>query len=99
MPSPPAEIDVDEGMVRDLLAAQHPDPAVLPLQLLDAGWDNILWRVGHDLLVRMPRREPATELALHEQRLLPEVARFLTLPVPVPMRIGHPNDAYPWHGL
>ena len=57
------------------------------------------WRVGHDLSVRTPRREAATGLALHEQRWLPQVARFLTLPVPVPMRFGHPNDVYPWHGL
>lgn len=96
VPSPGCEVDVDEGMVRDLLAAQHPDLAGLSLRLLDAGWDNILWRAGDDLLVRMPRREAAAELALHEQRWLPDLARFLPLPVPAPLRTGVPNDVYPW---
>ncbi len=82
--------------MRDLLAAQQPDLAELPLQFLDAGWDNILWRAGDDLLVRMPRREAAVALTLHEQRWLPDLARFLPLPVPAPVRIGRPNDVYPW---
>lgn len=94
--SPEAEIEVDEATVRALLAAQHPDLAGLPLRLVGAGWDNILWRVGDDLVVRLPRREAAAELLLHEQRWLPELARVLPLPVPAPLRTGHPNAVYPW---
>jgi aminoglycoside phosphotransferase (APT) family kinase protein len=94
--SPGAEIDVDEGMVRDLLEAQHPDLAGLPLRLLDAGWDNTSWRLGDELLVRLPRREAAAGLTLHEQRWLPGLAPFLPLPVPVPLRTGVADDVYPW---
>ncbi len=96
VPSPEAEIEVDEATVRDLLAVQHPDLAGLRLRLLDAGWDNILWRAGDDLLVRLPRRQAAAELLLHEQRWLPELARALPLPIPAPLRTGHPNAAFPW---
>jgi aminoglycoside phosphotransferase (APT) family kinase protein len=96
VPSPPAEIEVDEGMVRDLLANQHPDLAGLPLRFVDAGWDNLLWRAGTELLIRMPRREAAARLTLHEQRWLPHLAPSLPLSVPVPLRVGRPSTAYPW---
>ena len=96
MRSPPAEIDVDEGLIRGLLAEQHPDLADRPLVELDAGWDNTLWRLGDDLLVRLPRRAAAAELTEHEQRWLPQLASVLPLPVPVPLRVGGPSDRYPW---
>jgi aminoglycoside phosphotransferase (APT) family kinase protein len=94
--SPAAELDIDEPLVRSLLAEQHPDLADLPLVELDAGWDNTLWRVGPELLVRLPRRAVAAALTIHEQRWLPTFAASLPLPVPVPIRIGRPSDRYPW---
>ena len=93
---PPAEIDVDEGLVRSLLTDQHPDLADLPLEELDSGWDNVLWRLGDGLLVRLPRRAAAAVLAANEQRWLPALAPGLPLIVPVPLRIGQPADRYPW---
>jgi aminoglycoside phosphotransferase (APT) family kinase protein len=94
--SPVAEVEVDEGLVRALLRAQHPDLADRPLNHLDAGWDNLLWRLGGDLVVRLPRRQAAAGLILHEQRWLPLLARRLPLPVPVPLRVGRPSDLFPW---
>lgn len=87
---------MDERLVRSLLAEQHPDLADRPLVELGAGWDNLLWRLGDDLLVRLPRRAIAALLAAKEQRWLPELAPRLTLPVPVPVRVGRPCADYPW---
>jgi aminoglycoside phosphotransferase (APT) family kinase protein len=61
-----------------------------------AGWDNTPWRLGDDFLVRLPRRELAAGLALHEQRWLPELAPRLPLPIPEPVRVGRPGGRYPW---
>ena len=96
--SPAAEVVVDEPLVRALLAEQHPDLAALPLAELGAGWDNTLWRLGDDLLVRLPRRAAAVPLVEHEQRWLPGLAPMLPLPVPAPLRLGRPSEAigYPW---
>ena len=96
MDSPAAEIEVDEHLVRTLLARQHPDLADLPVTPLDAGWDNTLWRLGEGLLVRLPRRAVSAPLALHEQRWLPELERRLPLPISAPLRVGRPSDGYPW---
>jgi aminoglycoside phosphotransferase (APT) family kinase protein len=94
--SPPAEIDVDEPLVRSLLAGQHPDLSHLPLEHIDEGWDNTLWRLGDELLVRLPRRAQAASLVAKEQRWLPSLAPLLPLPVPAPLRAGLPSVDYPW---
>jgi len=93
---PPAEVEIDEELVRRLLAAQHPDLADRPLALLASGWDNVLYRLGDDLLVRLPRRQAAVDLIRAEQRWLPMLAPRLPLPIPVPVRIGTPDGDYPW---
>ncbi|GAA4285771.1 aminoglycoside phosphotransferase family protein [Georgenia daeguensis] len=94
---PVAEVRVDEALVRHLLAEQHADLAALPLQLVANGWDNVLWRLGADLAVRVPRRRQAAVLVEHEQRWLPELAPHLPVPVPAPVRTGRPAAVYPWH--
>lgn len=87
---------IDEALVRRLLGEQQPDLAGLPLELCDAGWDNVMWRLGTRLAVRMPRRQVAAPLIETEQRWLPELAPVLPLPVPVPLRKGRPSAGYPW---
>lgn len=93
---PAAEIDIDDGLVRRLLADQHPDLAALPLTLVANGWDNAIFRLGRDLAVRLPRRQLGADLVVNEQRWLPELAPRLPIPVPVPLRVGLPSEDYPW---
>lgn len=83
-------------LVRVLLRQFHPDLADLPLQLVGSGWDNMVWRLGDELAVRMPRRSAAARLIEHEQCWLPDIAPRLPLPIPVPLRIGLPGAGYPW---
>ena len=92
---PPADIDIDEMLVRSLLRAQHPDLADLPLQPTDSGWDNAMFRLGEDLAVRLPRRLAATKLIEHEQEWLPQLAPLLPIAVPAPVRVGRPAENYP----
>jgi aminoglycoside phosphotransferase (APT) family kinase protein len=93
---PPAEVDITRELVRALLWAQHPDLADLPIEPVDAGWDNAVFRVGADLAVRLPRRLVAVELLLKEQKWLPQLAGRLPLHTPVPVRSGEPGEGYPW---
>lgn len=95
-PIPPAEFDVTDALVRELLRSQHPDLAELELRQAARGWDNVLYRLGPDLVVRLPRRAVAAALVEHEQRWLPELAPRLPLPIPAPVRIGRPELGYPW---
>ena len=56
MDTPPADIDFAEFRVGALLAAQHPDLGHLPLVEAASGWDNVIYRLGANLAVRLPRR-------------------------------------------
>jgi aminoglycoside phosphotransferase (APT) family kinase protein len=93
---PRAEVDVDIALVRSLLRHQMPDLADLTIAPLAEGWDNAIFRLGAELVVRLPRREVAVELLEHELRWLPELAPVLPLRIPAPVRAGHPDAGYPW---
>jgi aminoglycoside phosphotransferase (APT) family kinase protein len=93
---PAAEIEITAELVRGLLVAQHPDLAERPLQWVARGWDNELFRLGDDLVVRLPRRDVAATLVRHEHRWLPSLALELPLPIPAPIRRGEPGAGFPW---
>jgi aminoglycoside phosphotransferase (APT) family kinase protein len=95
-PKPQAEVEIDEMLVRRLLQSQHPDLGDRPLGLVAEGWDNVLYRLGDDLAVRLPRRQTAADLVAHEHRWLPELAERLPLPIPAPVRVGKPGDSFGW---
>ncbi|MCP4227534.1 MAG: aminoglycoside phosphotransferase family protein [Actinomycetia bacterium] len=93
---PAAEIEISEELVRGLLNDQHPDLADLEIRALANGWDNALYRLGRELIVRLPRRQLAATHVAHELTWLPRLAPHLPLLIPVPVRAGHPSDRYPW---
>lgn len=101
MPSqnkPAAEVDITPSLVGELLSEQHPDLAGLELVEVASGWDNVIHRLGDDLVVRVPRRAMAARLVEHEQKALAALGPRLPIPVPVPVRTGRPSAAlgYPW---
>ena len=91
------ELDVDVALVGRLLAAQFPQWAALPLTPVhSAGTDNALYRLGSDLVVRLPRIEQATGQVEKEHQWLPRLAPHLPLAIPVPLAKGRPGEGYPW---
>lgn len=94
---PDAEVEIDEALVRRLLEAQHPDLSQLPLTPLASGWDNVIYRLGDALTVRVPRRAVAAELVVNEQTWLPHLAAGLPIPISAHARAGAPTEFYPWH--
>lgn len=93
---PPREVEVTAELARALLADQHPDLAGLPIVHVEDGWDNVMFRLGDDLALRMPRRMAGGVLIAVEQTWLPQVAPRLPLPTPVPLRAGAPGRGYPF---
>ena len=55
-----------------------------------------MFRLGEQLLVRLPRRHLAAPLIENEQRWLPVLAERLPIAVPAPVREGLPGRGYPW---
>jgi aminoglycoside phosphotransferase (APT) family kinase protein len=93
---PPAEAHIDVRLVQALLARQFPALAALPVSLEASGWDNVTFRLGDRLAVRMPRLAVAARLLGKEQQWLHRLAPALPLPVPTPVHAGEPGCGYPW---
>ncbi len=76
---PRAEVDITPSVVAGLLADQIPQLADLPLTYAGHGWDNVLFRLGGELVVRLPRRAVAEPLMVAEQRWLPDLLSEMEL--------------------
>ncbi len=95
------ELDIDASLVRRLLAEQFPKWADLPLRAVrSSGTDNALYRLGTELVVRLPRAPWSGVDDLddedREQRWLKQLAPRLPCAIPVPLAQGLPADGYPW---
>lgn len=88
---------IDDALVRYLVDAQFPRWAGRPLRRFGpAGSDHVIYRLGDDLSVRLPRHDGAIGQAAKEYHWLPRLAPHLPLSVPVPVAVGAPDHGYPW---
>jgi aminoglycoside phosphotransferase (APT) family kinase protein len=96
-PVHPGEIVPDPATVRRLLAAQLPDWAGLPLRrVVSAGTVHVLYRLGKDMVVRLPRTPGGLGEAETERVWLPRLAPALPLEIPVQLAAAGPGEGYPW---
>ena len=92
------EVDTNVSLVVRLLTLQFPQWADLPIDPVDsAGTDNALYRLGTDMVVRLPRIHWAVGQVEKEHQWLPRLAPYLPLAIPVPLAKGAPAEGYPWH--
>jgi aminoglycoside phosphotransferase (APT) family kinase protein len=94
--APDAEVAIDGALVTRLLAEQYPGWAGLPLApVVSSGTDHVLYRLGADKLVRLPRVARAVGQRAKEHAWLPALAG-LPLAIPFPLAAGLPGGGYPW---
>src|SRR5580704_5545278 len=80
------EIEMDDELVRSLLASQMPSLAHLPLVIVEPwGTDNAIWRLGSELVVRLPRIHWAAGQIELEALWLPRLAPHLPVALPEPV--------------
>ena len=85
------------ALVRQLLAAQFPRWASLPvLPVREPGVDNTVFRLGEDLVVRLPRNAGAAAQVDRDQQWLPRLGPQLPLAVPQPEGRGRPGLGHPY---
>lgn len=91
------EVDTDVSLVRRLLRAQFPQWAALAMERVPStGTDNALYRLGNDMVVRLPRIDWAVEGSRREREWLPRLAPLLPVAIPVLLAQGTPAEGYPW---
>ena len=94
------EVDVDEGLVRRLLADQHPHLSGQAVRrIASTGTDHAVFRLGDDLVARLPRIGWAEQQVAREVAWLPVLAPRLPVEVPLPVAVGEPGHGYPYRWL
>jgi aminoglycoside phosphotransferase (APT) family kinase protein len=97
------ELETDATLVRRLLAAQFPQWAGLPIEpVRSSGTVNALYRLGDDLVARLPRAEWGAGGIAKDNAWLPRLGPHLPVEIPVPLASGRPGEGswawgiYPW---
>ncbi len=90
------EIPIDDLLVQRLVSDQFPDWSDLSLEKLGAsGSSNLLYQLGDDYLVRLPRQPGGGKTIIKEHRWLPHLKDQLSIRIPEITALGIPNDLFP----
>jgi aminoglycoside phosphotransferase (APT) family kinase protein len=88
--------DITADLVSKLVGTQFPQWARLPVRPVDAGGvDNVTFRLGEEMSVRLPSAEDYVPGVEKEQRWLPVLAGRLPLPIPELVAVGEPGCGFP----
>ena len=80
------ETPTDVGLVRRLLAAQFPQWSDLTIERIESsGTVNALYRLGDDMVARLPRMDWGEGAVEKELEWLPKLAPQLPTTIPVPL--------------
>jgi aminoglycoside phosphotransferase (APT) family kinase protein len=91
------EAEIDSALVQRLLAAQFPRWAGRDVRVVEqSGTDNVTFRVGDDLAVRLPRTERNQGQVEMDLRWMPHLAPQVSLRIPEPLELGRPGEGYPF---
>jgi aminoglycoside phosphotransferase (APT) family kinase protein len=91
----PDELPIDADLAASVVRRERPDWADLPLTLAGGGSDNVMYRLGDDLAVRMPRTPGGVGALRKEREWMPRLAPALPVRIPEPVHAGSPSAAYP----
>lgn len=90
------EIRINVELVRALVRRAMPDHAEAPVRRLpSSGSTNALFRLGDDLLVRLPRQPGGSATIAKEGTWLPLLGPQLPVSVPDIVAMFEPDDDYP----
>lgn len=90
-------VGITADLVGALVRQQFPRWAGLPVTPVPRqGWDNRTFRLGAELVVRLPSAAGYAAAVAKEDRWLPRLAPHLPRPVPVPVAVGRPGAGYPF---
>jgi aminoglycoside phosphotransferase (APT) family kinase protein len=91
------EIETDAALVRRLLMAQFPQWSGLRVERVASfGTDNALYRLGDDMVVRLPRIHWAARDIEKDALWLEQLRPFVPLAIPQQLATGTPGAGFPW---
>ena len=91
------EVDIDNALVSKLITRQFPEFSDLPINHINShGTDNVIFRLGEDMAIRLPRIKEAADNIEKEYKWLPKLAPLLPLQIPIPLKKGTADENYPY---
>lgn len=94
------EVAVNVQIVQQLLAEQFPQWANLHLKVMEhQGTDNVMYQLGDDKVLRLPRMERSAANIQKERQWLPTLEPHLPIAIPHVIAEGHPDERYPFPWL
>jgi aminoglycoside phosphotransferase (APT) family kinase protein len=91
------EIDIDASLVARLLATQFPRWGHHPIEAVESsGTDNVTFRLGADLAVRLPRMSWTAGQVEQDLRWLARLGPHLPVAIPQPLAVGVAGEGYPY---
>ena len=86
------------SLVSDLIAEQFSQWSNLSIESVAmSGIDNRTFRLGSEMLVRLPSAEGYVDQVKKEQKWLPVLSSNLSFRIPEPLAMGQPSKSYPWN--
>ncbi|MFJ4045236.1 aminoglycoside phosphotransferase family protein [Microbacterium sp. NPDC089987] len=92
----PERAAIDADLVRSLVRGQFPAWAELPVHpVVQAGNDHRMFRLGRELVVRLPAAVAYVPQVRKEQQWLPRLGPQVTMRIPEVVGRGEPCDPFP----
>lgn len=89
--------NITPDLAHQLIADQFPEYAHLAITSVEKqGHDNRTYRLGDEMLIRLPTAESYALKVPKEQDLLPKLASSLSVNIPAPIKMGMASKYYPY---
>lgn len=89
--------DITQELAHKLITEQFPEYSHLPITNIEKqGHDNCTYRLGNEMLIRLPIDESYALKVPIEQELLPQLAKCLSFSIPAPIKMGKASKYYPY---
>lgn len=91
-------LSITVSLVTELIAQQFPEWSYLSIKQVEKqGHDNRTFRLGGEMLIRLPSAECYNVKVAKEQKWLPILAQHLSVLIPQPLAMGQPSQHYPFN--
>lgn len=89
---------INSYLVLNLISNLFPEfRNLLVTEVKNQGHDNRSFRLGDEMVVRLPTMECYALAVEKEQKFLPLLAPYISTKIPVPLKMGAPSKDYPFH--
>lgn len=90
------DINIDIFVVSTIIKESFPKWGTLPISPLGEGTSNYLFRLGNDMVIRIPRHRQSVETLEKERQWLPFLSSNLNWKIPRPIADGKVGEHYPF---